>query len=214
MSLIDTCPLPTAIETIPNPSCLQSFGETQKVIFQRLKQADGTLNFLSTTADAHKALATFETLRDASDSTKITVSPWLEGVDFPDTEFRDFGGPDETRNGVPMNLGNGFASMTANIYRVKQTVIKSLKKLRAEAAVGNLGVYLINAQGYLSGDVDDPDTPTKIYPFAVNTLKVGDLQPGKYSTPAMNKVEMIFNEDWADDFYMWLPSFNPRLEIE
>ena len=51
MSLICQCPAANALSTIPNVQCPENFGQIQKVAFQRLRQADGTVNKFTTAAD-------------------------------------------------------------------------------------------------------------------------------------------------------------------
>ena len=76
--MICECPAAAAIPTIPVANCVESFGQIQKVAFQRLVKDDGTKNAFDSAAEPKKdikALASWTGFISANDSTKIAISP-------------------------------------------------------------------------------------------------------------------------------------------
>jgi hypothetical protein len=62
---------------IPAVKCAESFGQIQKVAFQRLTKDDGSKNSF-TTEKAITLLASWTPLLSAANSTKIVVSPYIQ----------------------------------------------------------------------------------------------------------------------------------------
>ena len=77
MGLICDCPLAASLPDVPLSDCPDSFGQIQKVIFQRLESAAGVKNvFTSPDKDITKK-ASWTALLEASDGTKVVVSPYI-----------------------------------------------------------------------------------------------------------------------------------------
>ena len=62
---------------IPAVKCAESFGQIQKVAFQRLTKDDGSKNSF-TTENAITLLASWTPFLSAANSTKIVVSPYIQ----------------------------------------------------------------------------------------------------------------------------------------
>lgn len=62
---------------VPVSNCGETFGQIQKVAFQRLTKADGTKNSF-TTQKAITLLASWTPLLSAADDTKVVVSPYIQ----------------------------------------------------------------------------------------------------------------------------------------
>ena len=99
-----TCPAATALTTIPAAGCPESFGQIQKIAFQRLHKADGTKNaFTSTNSILLKA--SWTALMAADDGTKIVLSPYVQAPSNEAGGPRTFGGGNETLGGVEIIIG-------------------------------------------------------------------------------------------------------------
>jgi len=75
--MICKCPAGAALPDVPAIKCSESFGQVQKVAFQRLMKDDGSKNSF-TSEEAITALASWTPLLSAADSTKIVVSPYIQ----------------------------------------------------------------------------------------------------------------------------------------
>lgn len=75
--MICKCPAETALPNVPAITCPESFGQVQKVAFQRLTKGDGSKNSF-TSEKAITALASWTSLLSAADSTKVVVSPYIQ----------------------------------------------------------------------------------------------------------------------------------------
>ena len=103
MARICNCPNPTSLGAIPEANCSEGFGQLQKVIFQRLKSANGKYNEFSSTKPITK-LASLTALLSANDDTKIVVSPYLQAPTTEAGAARTFGGGNETLGGIEMTI--------------------------------------------------------------------------------------------------------------
>lgn len=89
---------------IPAVNCAESFGQIQKVAFQRLTKENGTKNGF-TTEKAITSLASWASLLTAGDSTKVVVSPYIQAPTNEAGAARTFGGGNETLGGVEEIIG-------------------------------------------------------------------------------------------------------------
>ena len=67
-----SCPAGAALPQVPNASCPQNFGQTQKIIFQRIFKTAGTKNSFTQSASI-KQLSSWTTLFSADDGTKCVI---------------------------------------------------------------------------------------------------------------------------------------------
>ena len=100
------CPAAAALPDVPNVICAETFGQIQKVAFQRLRKDDGTKNSF-TTALPITAKASWTPKLTAEDSTKIVVSPYIQAPTNEPGAARTFGGGNETLGGVEEIIGHG-----------------------------------------------------------------------------------------------------------
>jgi hypothetical protein len=201
MSLICACPPAAEIADIPTATCLEDFGQIQKVIFQRIYETGTTKNKIDG-GDDPALLATWTALKAASDSTKVTVSPFIQEPTSEAGAKREYGGGNATLGGVPITLGSEPTSFTAKILRTKQDVIEALKGYMCE----NIGVFLVNSRGQIAALVDDVTTPTEYMPFPVQGFFVSDKNFGGYEEVDSNNIEWMFPENWSDKFYVITPT--------
>ena len=113
--MICKCPAGAALPNIPAITCPESFGQVQKVAFQRLTKDDGSKNSF-TSEKAITALASWTPLLSAADSTKIVVSPYIQAPTAEAGAARTFGGGNETLGGVEEIIGREPTPFTRYRY--------------------------------------------------------------------------------------------------
>ena len=207
-----TCPAAAALTTIPSAGCPESFGQIQKIAFQRLHKADGTKNaFTSTNSILLKA--SWTALMAASDGTKIVLSPYVQAPTNDPGSPRTFGGGNETLGGVEMIIGREPTTFSAVIRSVKQDVIKAMKELQCEAQADNLGVFLIDENGAVEC-IKDETTEGTFYPIPIRSLFVGDKSHGGLEAPDSNAIQFAFLPNYSDDLSIQVPTdFNPLTDL-
>ena len=208
-----TCPCPAnaALKTIPAQGCAQSFGQIQKVAFQRL-QSSGAKNSFTSSADI-KLLASWTALLAAADSTKIVVSPYIQAPTVEAGAARTFGGGNETLGGVEQIIGREPTAFTGVIRAVEQSIIKAMKELQCEATNDNLGVYLFDENGNICA-IQDETTATTFYPIPIRSLFVGDKTFGGLEAPDSNAIQWSFLPNYSDNLAIVSPTdFNPLTDL-
>lgn len=209
-----TCPCPanTALNTIPAQGCAQSFGQIQKVAFQRLNSAAGTKNSFTSSASI-LLKASWTALMAATDGTKIVVSPYIQAPTVEAGAARTFGGGNETLGGVEMVIGREPTPFTGVIRAVQQSIIKAMKDLQCEAIADNLGVYLFDENGNICA-VQDQTTATAYYPIPIRSLFIGDKSFGGLEAPDSNAISWSFLPNYSDDLAIVTPTdFNPLTDL-
>ena len=205
-----TCPAAASLTTIPAVSCPESFGQIQKIAFQRLRKADGTINkFDSTSSILLKASWTAKMA--AADGSKIVISPYIQAPTQEAGGARTFGGGNETLGGVEMVIGREPSAFSAVIRSCPQSVIKALKALQCEAQGENLGVFLFDENGAIecikSGSTD-------YLPIPIRSLFIGDKSHGGLEAPDSNPISFSFLPNYSDDLTIQVPTnFNPLTDL-
>lgn len=208
--MICTCPAAAAIQDIPVADCPESFGQIQKVAFQRLKDDDGGKTGF-TTAAAITLQASWAALMTATDSTKIAISPYIQNPTAEGGAPRTFGGGNETLGGVEVIIGSEPTPFTGVIREVPQTIIKALKSLICEGKFGNLGVYVFDENGAI-GAIRGAEEGT-YHPIPIRSFFVGDKTLGGYDAPDSNNIQWSFVSNWSDDLELIKPAFNPLTDL-
>jgi hypothetical protein len=207
-----TCPAAAALTTIPSAGCPESFGQIQKIAFQRLRKADGTKNSF-TSQNSILLKASWTALMAASDGTKIVLSPYVQAPTNEAGSPRTFGGGNETLGGVEMIIGREPTTFSAVIRSVKQDVIKAMKELQCEAQADNLGVFLIDENGAVEC-IKDETTEGTFYPIPIRSLFVGDKSHGGLEAPDSNAIQFAFLPNYSDDLSIQVPTdFNPLTDL-
>ena len=96
MGLICDCPLAESLPDVPLNDCPDSFGQIQKVLFQRMESAIGVKN---TITDISKK-ENWTPLLTAEDCTKVVASPYITAPSTEPGAARTYGGGNETLGGI------------------------------------------------------------------------------------------------------------------
>lgn len=209
--MICKCPAATALPTIQIPNCPESFGQIQKVAFQRLTTDAGKKNSFTSAASITK-LASWTPKLTAEDSTKVVVSPYIQAPTAEAGAARTFGGGNETLGGIEEVIGREPTPFTGVIRKVAQSVIKALKELQCESYGGNLGVFLFDENGAI-GAIEDATTTGTYYPIPIRSLFIGDKTLGGLEAPDSNAISWSFLPNWSDDLKVIAPEFNPLTDM-
>jgi len=207
-----TCPAAASLTSIPAAGCPESFGQIQKIAFQRLRKADGTKNsFTNTSSILIKASWTAKMA--AADDTKIVISPYIQAPSQEAGSPRTFGGGNETLGGVEIIIGREPSTFTGVIRSVSQDVIKAMKQLQCEANADNLGVFLIDENGAVEA-VKDETVATTFYPIPIRSLFIGDKAHGGLEAPDSNAIQFSFLPNYSDNLSIQVPTdFNPLTDL-
>lgn len=198
---------------IPVSNCPESFGQIQKVAFQRLYKSTGEKNSFTTDAGIEKK-ASWTPLLSANDDTKIVISPYIQAPTAEAGAPRTFGGGNETLGGIEEIVGREPTPFTGVMRKLPQKIIKALKELQCESWGDNLGVYLFDENGAI-GAIQDAKTATIHYPIPIRSLFIGDKTLGGYEAPDSNNIQWAFLPNWSDDLAIIAPEdFNPLTDLK
>lgn len=198
---------------IPVSNCPESFGQIQKVAFQRLYKSTGEKNSFKTDAGIEKK-ASWTPLLSVDDDTKIVISPYIQAPTAEAGAARTFGGGNETLGGVEEIVGREPTPFTGVMRKLPQKIIKALKELQCESWGDNLGVYLFDENGAI-GAIQDAKTATTHYPIPIRSLFIGDKTLGGYEAPDSNNIQWAFLPNWSDDLAIIAPEdFNPLTDLK
>lgn len=207
--MICKCPRAAALPDIPVANCSESFGQIQKVAFQRLRKADGSKNqFLAAASIA--LLASWTPKLTAADDTKIVVSPYIQAPTAEGGAARTFGGGNETLGGIEEIIGTEPTPFTGVIRKTAQKTIKALKELTCE----EIGVFLFDENGAI-GAINVGTEAAPIYePIPIRSFFVGDKTLGGFEAPDSNAIQWVFLPNWSDDLAIVAPTdFNPLTDL-
>lgn len=206
------CPASTALADIPAVTCTESFGQIQKVAFQRIYSSGATKNSFTSAAAIDKK-ASWTALTSAADSTKIVLSPYIQAPTSEPGAARTFGGGNETLGGVEEVIGREPTTFSAVLRRIPQNVIKALKELQCESWADNLGVYLFDDNGNIEA-LQDETTATTYYPIPIRALFIGDKNHGGLEEPDSNAISWSFLPNYSDNLAIIAPDdFNPLTDL-
>lgn len=215
-----SCPAASALSTIPAVTCVESFGQIQKVAFMRLKKADGTANsFVDGSSTGIDKLAAWTAKMALTDGGKVVISPYIQAPTSEAGEARTFGGGNETLGGVELVIGRNPTSFSGVFRAVPQAIIKVIKELQCEAQADNLGVILFDENGNIeavkgSTVVDTTPTPT-YFPIPIRSLFISDKTHGGLEAPDSNNISWTFLPNFSDDLAIVAPTdFNPLTDLK
>lgn len=195
---------------IPAITCSESFGQVQKVAFQRLLKDGGSKNSF-TSENVITTLASWTSLLSAKDGTKVVVSPYIQAPTAEAGAARTFGGGNETLGGVEEIIGREPTLFTGVIRKAPQAVIKVLKELQCESWGDNLGIFIFDENGAIGAIKDAEDA---YYPIPIRSLFIGDKALGGLEAPDSNAIQWSFLPNWSDDLAIVAPTFNPLTDLK
>ena len=201
-----SCPAGAALPQVPNASCPQNWGQTQKIIFQRIFKTAGTKNSFTQSASI-KELASWTALFSASDGTKCVITPYVEAPTSDGGDAITFGGGNDTVGGTTKVIGRNPVNMSFVMRQMTQDVIKALKGLQCE---DELGVYLVNGDGQILALSSSDNTYT---PIPIRSLFISDLKLMGLDNPDENALSFSFLPNWSDDAVVVTPDFNPLTDL-
>lgn len=201
-----SCPAGAALPAVPNASCPQNWGQTQKIIFQRIFKTAGTKNSFTQSASI-KQLSSWTALFSASDGTKCVITPYVEAPTSDGGDAITFGGGNDTVGGTTKVIGRNPVNMSFVIRQMTQDVIKALKGLQCE---DELGVYLVNGDGQILALSPSDNT---YYPIPIRSLFISDLKLMGLDNPDENALSFSFLPNWSDDAKVVTPEFNPLTDL-
>ncbi len=210
--MICKCPAAAALPNVTPAKCPESFGQIQKVAFQRIYKDDNTKNSF-TDEKPITALASWTTLLTAADGTKVVVSPYIEAPAAEAGEPLTFGGGNDTLGGIEEIIGRNPTSFTAVIRKQPQSVIKALKEMQCESWADNLGIYLFDENGAIGAIKDEAEADT-YYPIPIRSLFIGDKTLGGLEAPDSNAIQWQFKPNWSDDLAIVEAKFNPLTDLK
>lgn len=206
------CPAATALTTIPAVTCTESFGQIQKVAFQRIYSSGTTKNSFTSSAPIG-TLASWTALKSANDSTKVVISPYIQAPTSEAGAARTFGGGNDTLGGIEEIVGREPTTFSAVLRRIPQSTIKILKELQCESWADNLGVFLFDENGNIEA-LQDPNTATTYYPIPIRALFIGDKTHGGLEEPDSNAISWTFLPNYSDQLKIVAPTdFNPLTDL-
>lgn len=207
------CPAAVALPNIPDFTCAESFGQIQKVAFQRLYKSTGGKNSFTSPAVIEKK-ASWTPLLSAKDDTKIVVSPYIQAPTAEAGAPRTFGGGNETLGGIEEIIGREPTPFTGVMRKIPQSLIKALKDLQCESEYQNLGVYLFDESGAI-GALQSQTKAATYHPIPIRSLFIGDKTLGGFEAPDSNAIQWTFLPNWSDDLAIIVPSdFNPLTDLK
>ena len=201
-----SCPAGAALPQVPNASCPQNWGQTQKIIFQRIFKTAGTKNSFTQSASI-KELASWTALFSASDGTKCVITPYVEAPTSDGGDAITFGGGNDTVGGTTKVIGRNPVNMSFVMRQMTQDVIKALKGLQCE---DELGVYLVNGDGQILALSSKDNEYT---PIPIRSLFISDLKLMGLDNPDENALSFSFLPNWSDDAKVVTPDFNPLTDL-
>ena len=201
-----SCPAGAALPAVPNASCPQDFGQTQKIIFQRIFKTAGTKNSFTQSASI-KQLSSWTSLFTAADGTKCVITPYVEAPTSDGGDAITFGGGNDTVGGTTKVIGRNPVNMSFVMRQMTQDVIKALKGLQCE---DELGVYLVNGDGQILAISSSDNTYT---PIPIRSLFISDLKLMGLDNPDENALSFSFLPNWSDDAKVVTPDFNPLTDL-
>lgn len=206
--MLCNCPLQAAIETIPGITCIERLGEIQKVIIQRTKNGTVT-NSMTIATDDPALLATWNTLKAATDSTKVQATPFVNEFDMEETDPRE--ASSVGIGGIAQTLGDDFVPAQGYFHDVPQSVIKKIRKYNCESG---LSIFLVTENGQIVGLADDNESATTFKGIPVRSFFVGNKIPGGRNDVDKNKIMWKFLPGYSDELYVISPTdFDPLADL-
>jgi len=203
------CPAPTALASIPSATCNFDLGQIQKIGFQRAGFVWDTAG--SPTATNTTLLADWNTLKSASDSTKVVFTPLIGGepVITPGAEISEGGGDNSTLNGIKIVNGTNPSEFSAIFRSLSPEQETALKALMCEPS---LVVYFVTDKNKI---VVKKITTAKKEGLAIQALFVSDRENQGFGKKDTHKIMFSLPAGWSENIEVITPAtgFNPLTDL-
>lgn len=210
MGLNCGCPVGESLGSFRDQRCKSSFGQIQKLLFQRRLDGHGTLNAI-VAADIVKKV-TWEGLIGAVGDTAVTVSPELSNPETEPGAARTFGGDNQTAGGIQIIVGREATQFTGAFYELDQSIIKVMKSYQCE----DLAVYFVDEYGNIGCIAHGSGGNIAYSGVPVKSFFIGDKDFGGLTDPDSNIISFNMLPNWSDDFTIVKQStmdFNPLTDL-
>jgi len=179
------CPTPTYLESAvtSTTACPVDVGQIQKMIFWRKDNYTSVASAITSTY--------WSTALTATGDTKAVVSPFIGNPEFEPGDAREFGGGNETRDGVVITKGNDATTFMFRMYQEDQDIIKTMKDWTCES----LDVLFINENNQL---IYDDRGGSNVYGFPIRDFNIKDLRIGGYTDADYNEAKINLAPNWSD----------------
>lgn len=189
------CPVSTlGMTAIGILTCPTSFGQVQKLVFQRAGGLAGA-GLGTTTTGSTDTYSTWTGLAAASGDSKIVVTPFVSGFTPELGTPREFGSGNEVRNGIPIIFGTNPTKIKVKAYELTSAMAANIKALECET----LQVALINENGQVAFDATNT---AKVVGFDVQSFHVSDRILGGYDGPDYHEISFSFPANWSAKWYV------------
>lgn len=202
-----SCAAKSALTEIKTVNCPESFGQIQKVIFQRIY--NGTVKNGFATTKPITAKASWTELLSATDSTKAVVSPFINAPADGGGDAITYGSGNDVLGGIPEIIGSNPVTFTGVLRHQPQSVIAAMKDLICEARGGNLGVYLISENGQIEA-IKDGD---EYRPIPIRSFFVSDKIHGNFDQYDSNNISWSYVPNYSDKLALVTPDFDPLTDL-
>lgn len=185
--LTTCCPVPTYIASIvTSTACPQNFGQIQRLVFWRAGNTIGSV----ATAEIE---GTWTTRLAATGDTKAVVSPLVSGASIVAGEPRQYGGGNDTIDGIPIIMGGEPSTFEGRMLQYDQATITKMKDLMCE----DMEVIFINENGQFGYRLSGTDD---VAGFPVKGFFVSDINVPGYSEPSFNSIKFMIPAVYADNW--------------
>lgn len=189
------CPVGTYLTTIGGLTCPTSFGQTQKLIFQR----NGAAGYGSVSTVI--VLATWTVLKAAVDATKTVITPFMSALAIETGKAKEFGSGNEVRNGIPIVFGKDPTKVTVKLFEYSSSIIRDMAALACEP---DLEVGFINEVGFFG-----LRTVGAVYKgFPIQSLFISDRTLGGFDSPDYYDLQFQLKPNWSEYFTIVDPTAN------
>lgn len=208
MTLLDcNCPIPTAITTVPYNPCKDIFGKDGRWILQRLDDAG---NAFVDAVNGIEEESSWTDLPDATDDTKVVITPLLEEVTFAEPAILE---DSENLDGAPNVIGSGPQTVTAIVRNPTPAQLTALKSLGCES---NLTFYRIDSSGRIMARTVSATPSYAGIKISPNTFIVRDPSRGgtRVDQPKA-MIQFVLPAGWFDTTAVITPEagFDPLTQI-
>lgn len=207
MSMLFKCPPGPYLGGIVPTTCPIKWDQTQKMVFAR-KYANRFPN-----AGAFISAAMWQTLLNATDDSRLVITPYVSSLVVPATTVLTKGGNDNTTiDGVPEINGVGFATVKFQLKNISAETAQELRLLGTETmiqpGVSNIVGYFLQTSDAVVWN--KTATGDKYDGFEIYNLVVTDIGNEGLNTNTMYDVQFDMKGGWSQWWgYQVLP-FNPR----